>query len=601
MINKILILLTILMLATSSFAQDELAGYEIMDNLQIGLDVAPFEKWGVATADIDRNGWPDIFTIRWASPGYSRLYLNNNGIYTDITPQTPLESIEANESHTTTVSIVDFDNDGDRDIFFGTDTHIYLLRNDDNNFTDIAQAVGLTAGAPGFVNEYQFRIGVWADYDLDGDLDVVMGQQNNDNLLFYKNEGGTFVDIASELGFTGIAGHQGSLDVPTQSRRTRHLAWIDFDMDGDPDLNVGDLIYQNDNGTFTDITEATAFNPGQIEGAVWFDYDNDGDLDYFKESVTGYTCELWENQDGVMVDLSLELGVHVDDSFRGVTVGDYENDGDLDIFVQNNNNAARDVLFLNEDLGGGDRAFADVAEWIGLDKLGDRKGAAFFDYDMDGFLDIYVATAEHNHIMYHNLTLPTNNWVGFILEGTESNRDAIGTWVKLYAGEKMQVRYTQAPNSWVCQDNPYVHFGIGTATSVDSVIFEWPLGQREVLRGLEINHYITIKEGEVSSSVSKKEHSIPMKYSLEQNFPNPFNPQTTIRYSIGKPGEAQIIISNIMGEEVKRYSKFFNNAGSYSIEWNVKDKNGKELPSGLYLYRLETSEFTAIRKMLLIR
>ena len=207
--KKTLLLITILILTTSSFAQDELAGYEIMNNAQIGLDVAPFEKWGVATADIDRNGWPDIFTIRWASPGYSRLYLNDNGIYSDITAQTPLESIEGNESHTTTVSMVDFDNDGDRDIFFGTDTHIYLLRNDDNIFTDIAQSVGLTAGAPGFVNEYQFRIGVWADYDLDGDLDVVMGQQNNDNLLFYKNEGGTFVDNASELGFVDMAGHQG--------------------------------------------------------------------------------------------------------------------------------------------------------------------------------------------------------------------------------------------------------------------------------------------------------------------------------------------------------------------------------------------------------
>ena len=257
--------------------------------------------------------------------------------------------------------------------------------------------------------------------------------------------------------------------------------------------------------------------------------------------------------------------------------------------------------FLNEDLGEGDHVFADVARWIGLDIMGDRKGAAFLDYDMDGFLDVYVATAEHNHIMYHNLTLATNNWVGFILEGTESNRDAIGAWVKLYTGNKMQVRYTQSPNSWQCQDNPFVHFGIGTATSVDSVIFEWPLGRKEVLTGLEINQYITIKEGEVTSDVASTDNIKPATYSLDQNYPNPFNPQTTIRYTVGEVGEAQIIISNILGVEVQRYSKFHDCVGLNSIEWDGKDAAGNTVQSGIYFYRIESERFFETKKMLLIR
>jgi len=103
------------------------------------------------------------------------------------------------------------------------------------------------------------------------------------------------------------------------------------------------------------------------------------------------------------------------------------------------------------------------------------------------------------------------------------------------------------------------------------------------------------------SVVEKKKQHLPNEFTLYQNFPNPFNPQTTIRYSMSKAGEAQIIISNILGVEVKRYSKLHNNAGSYTIGWNGKDESEKDLSSGLYFYRLETSEFTATRKLLLIR
>ncbi|MBD3287497.1 T9SS type A sorting domain-containing protein [candidate division KSB1 bacterium] len=597
--KKLLIVLSLLILAPLLRGQD-LAGYEVVENSEIGLDVAPFEKWGVAVADIDRNDYPDIFTIRWASPGYSRVYLNEDGLYSDITDQTPLESIEANESHTTTVSLVDYDNDGDRDIFFGTDTHMYLLQNNDNVFTDIAESVGLTAGIPGFVNEYQFRMGAWADYDLDGDLDLIVGQQNNPDLLFYRNDDGSFVDIAAELGFEGIADYEGEFNIPQGTRRTRHIAWIDFDMDGDPDLNVGGLIFRNDDGAFTDITEETGFNPSQIEAATWFDYDNDGDLDYFKAVVTGHLNELWENQDGTMVDISQESGVSFGDAYRGVTVGDFENDGDQDIFVQNNNTANYEVLLVNDELDDG-RAFADVAEFIGLDVTGDRKGAAFMDYDMDGFLDIYVASAQHQHIMYHNLTVPAHNWVGFMLEGTESNRDAVGTLVKLYTGETMQIRYTQVPNSWQCQDNPYVHFGIGMETSIDSVVIHWSLGLKEVITDVAINQYHKIREGDVSSSVRAENQVTPEAYRLEQNYPNPFNGSTQIRYHLKSSGKANLSIYNLRGELVRTLVERSMTAGEYTVDWDGRSDFGANVSSGVYVYTLKTTGHIESKKMLYLR
>ncbi len=596
---KLLIVLSLLIL-TPILSGQELAGYEVVQNDEIGLDVAPFEKWGVATGDIDRNGWPDIFTIRWASPGYSRLYMNQDGIYSDVTDQTPLQSIESNESHTTTVSLVDYDNDGDRDIFFGTDTHMYLLQNNDNIFTDVSVAAGLTAGIPGFVNEYQFRMGTWADYDLDGDLDLVVAQQNNPDLLFYRNDDGSFVDIAEELGFTGIITHQGELDVPKGSRRTRHLTWLDFDMDGDPDLNIGGLIYRNDGGTFTDITEETGFNPTQIEAATWFDFDNDGDLDYFKAVVTGHLNELWENRDGIMVDVSQETGVSFGDAYRGVTVGDYENDGDLDILIQNNNSANYEVLLINE-LIDGERAFADVAEFIGLEVTGDRKGAAFLDYDMDGFLDLYVASAQYNHIMYHNLTVPDHNWIGFMLEGTVSNRDAVGTLIKLYNGENMQIRYTQVPSSWQCQDNPYVHFGIGMATSVDSVVIHWPLGLKEVITDIEINQYHEIVEGQVSSMVQADTPAKPYSCRLEQNYPNPFNGSTQIVYQLEKQGSVNLSIYNLRGELVRTLVDGAKTAGDYMILWDGRSDFEGKVSSGVYVYTLESNGQIESKKMLYLR
>jgi len=601
--NRIILLFMLIVIAVHAASGQDLAGFEVMDNNTIGLSVAQFEKWGTAVADIDRNGWPDIFTIRWASPGHSRLYLNNNGVFTDITDQTPLESIEENESHTTTVVLVDFDNDGDKDIYFGSETSVYLLQNDDNHFTDIAESVGLVAVKPGpFVANYRVRQGIWADYDLDGDLDVVIGQYNNPNLYFYKNEGGTFVNIATELGFDGIATHQGTIDIPESSRRTRHLCWVDFDLDGDPDLNVGGLIYRNDGGTFTDITESTGFNPSQIEAANWFDYDNDGDLDYFKAVVAGHLCELWENQNGVMVDVSQDVGVSMGDAYRGVTIGDYDNDGDQDIFVQNNNAEGIEVLFLNEELEGGQHVFADVARWVGLDLTGDRKGAAFLDYDMDGFLDIYIPSAQYSHIMYHNLTLATNNWVGFMLEGTESNRDAIGTLVKLYTSDKMQIRYTMAPSSWLCQDNPFVHFGIGEATAIDSVVIRWPLGRVEVLTNVAINQYHQVKEGGGTSVETYTKTAItPTGWTLQQNYPNPFNASTKIEFDLPLASQVRVEVFDVTGRLVDVLVDKRLTAGHHALTWSAHDQFGKPTPSGVYFCHLATPDFQSVIKMIYAR
>jgi hypothetical protein len=159
--NPLLFLLLCLLVLSPKSQAQELSAFELIDNISVGLTAAPSSKWGVAIADIDRNGWPDIYQARSASPGFSRIYLNNNGTFQDITDQSPLQQIEdgTDEEQTKTAAWIDYDNDGDKDLYFGTDIKIHLLQNNGNIFKDIAQSIGLKGGVPGFVIEYEYANG----------------------------------------------------------------------------------------------------------------------------------------------------------------------------------------------------------------------------------------------------------------------------------------------------------------------------------------------------------------------------------------------------------------------------------------------------------
>ena len=450
----ILLFVTMGILGTRLVEAQELVAYEVIENESVGLTLTPFAKYGMAVADIDRNGYPDILCMRWSGPNYSRIFMNAEGIFQDISDQTPFEQIEGEVDGTRTCLLVDYDNDGDKDISVSTDLGICLLRNDDNTFTDVSQEMGFTGyKPPGFISSWKFTIGDWADYDLDGDLDCVIGQENNEFVYLFRNDGNAFTNI------TGVG-----LDSAVEAGSRHRLNWTDFDLDGDADLFASYNFFRNENGYFTEIVEELGFGGlADVVRREFFDYDNDGDLDFFKAvgnaNAVG-TNEMWENRDGVFVNVSEDVGLIISrDRYRGMSIGDFDNDGDEDIFLQLNIDPSLDVLLLNDEFEDGTRAFVDVAEFVGITKTGDRKGAVFFDYDRDGFLDIYLPSVSHNHILYHNLADNGANWVGFILEGTQSNRDAIGSIVTLYTGDKKQLRLKKCGNGFVRQDNPWIHFG----------------------------------------------------------------------------------------------------------------------------------------------
>jgi hypothetical protein len=602
--NAIYVALIVAVLVTiciSDVTAQDLSAFEIIDTNSIGLTLAPTSKRGECLVDIDRNGWADIYILKYNGPGHSHLYTNEEGIFTDITDQTPVASIEDVDGvRTFNVVWADYDNDGDKDCSFGTNEAIYLLRNDNNVLTDVSEETGFVGHKPpGFIIEWFYSVAGWADYDLDGDLDCLVFQQNNDNLYLFQNNDGIFTDVASEVGLDST-----KLSV---DNFMNVLVWTDWDMDGDPDIHGRHDFYVNENGVFREATEEMGLSEvSWTNHKEFFDYDNDGDLDYFK--ITGRPAEgeneLWENRDGVYVNVSNEVGLSlVRDLFRGVSTGDFDNDGDQDIWVQLNIPESPDVLLVNDEIEAGVRAFANVAEFVGITKMGDRIGGGFFDYDNDGFLDIYIPSAEHSHILYHNLAINETNWIGLRLEGTLSNCDAVGSFITLHQGDKQQLRYMKGGSGYLRQDNPWVHFGIGFETVIDSIVIRWPLGHKQVFTDLEINQYHDIKEPDYLASVESGEtqFSIASEFTLLQNYPNPFNPTTQIMYNVPNASEVHLAIYDMNGREIAKLVDGQQQVGQNNISWDGRDNSGKLVSSGVYIYRIKANDFVESKKMVFIQ
>ncbi len=275
----------------------------------------------------------------------------------------------------------DYDDDGDLDLFVGfRGAPDRLYRNDDGTFVDVAEDLGLA-------EPEETRAAAWGDFDSDGDLDLYTGFPANVDLpnRLYRNDGvDGFTDVALDVG----------LDI--RGATTRQPVWVDYDQDGDVDLFVAlrdqvNRLFRNDDGQFTDVSEASGLDdPRRTVGVVWFDMEMDGDLDVFVANQNGDTDGFFRNNGGVFTDVAPELGMDwpgrgEEYGSVGPAVTDYDNDGDLDLFVAS---YGPDVLWQNQ----GDGTFVDVAP--GTPLAGDHHSvaAAWGDYDNDGTPDLYVGT-----------------------------------------------------------------------------------------------------------------------------------------------------------------------------------------------------------------
>lgn len=584
------------------------------------------------------------------------------------------------------ISWGDYNDDGYQDLIYGT----HLYENDgDGTFTDVGATVGYDGGS---------EVNMFADIDNDGDLDIVCQPEN----IIYINEDGAFTKD-TEPGF-GV------------SRNTTAMTFADYDMDSYPDLFVanGEYMYvqnpqnpsdsalvrgaaweaffygNSQNGKFRDVKSMVlggyrAGNYGRnpydqqqqvqgyrpITGANWADIDGDGDLDLYACNNRLQPNYLFENQgNGFLREVSslhsLQGVVKTDPDLvglfgntRGCDFADYDNDGDVDLFVgealekwrlpagdrtavwQNsgppnsqfsqvaNTTSGLGLSLYDGDISWGDfdndgladvlvtpgencfnatlyrqnpdRSFENVTYIAGIDAV-NSLGAGWADYDNDGDLDLAIAT-ETGLKLYRNDMQGTGNWVGFNLRSINSNVYAIGAKIEVVAGGTTYTRWVTAGKGAGSQQ-PYVqHVGIGAASSIDSVMVRWPDGKTLTLSDVDINMIHDVIE-QPPVSVGDTPTS-PMAMQLHQNYPNPFSrssaSSTQIDWELGSQSEVSIRIYDTRGALVRTLVSGSRDAGSYSVSWDGRDQNGAAVSSGTYRYVLNVNGKTAARSMVVVR
>lgn len=274
-------------------------------------------------------------------------------------------------------SWADFDRDGDLDLAVSLKSgEIRLYRNDRGHFTSIGAALGLP------VSGAEMRGLAWGDYDADGWPDLYAGATDTGtaNLLFHNAGGRRFVA-------------QGGAPVAA-GRSARQSSWVDFDNDGDLDLFAANrsgpnALYRQQAGGFTRVAADQAGDDARpTVGACWFDYDRDGDLDLFLANQAGATDALWRNDGDHFTDVAAMLGMDRPGRSRtegsvGCAIGDYDNDGEVDLFVAS---YGVNILYRNK----GDGSFENVAPQMGVGEDNHAVGAAWGDFDNDGWLDLFV-------------------------------------------------------------------------------------------------------------------------------------------------------------------------------------------------------------------
>lgn len=506
----------------------------------VGLDGIRGDSY--AWGDYNNDGFLDLL-VKDHVNGKSHLFKNNGPPawdFTDVTDEVGLEGAGYSVWG-------DYNNDGYLDFFSVGQTNddpdgawdtLWMNQGPpDYKFTNMTQPAGnLNDGMPGLAAG-------WADYDRDGFLDLYvvnwrdLGDIRYPDVLYHNNGDGTFTDVTTQAGvWEGDAPYAGM-----------GMNWGDYNNDGWPDIYVSNylvmpnyLYENNQDGTFTNVAfekNAAGDAPadeyyGHTAGSSWCDYDHDGDLDMWVTNLahttdprgfyTDYSQMLRNNgpPDYDFTDVRDQTGIDKkpymseDELHFGIAWGDYDNDGDYDMFIPQVKNIDYAYSYFFEN--NGDGTFIDVSDTVGV-KVWNTDGACWADYNNDGYIDLITEGKEpfengtYQVRLFRNNGESGNNWLEVELEASQSNFASIGARVKVsYNGITMMKEIEGGTAGHAYQHSMVQHFGFGDYQGTVNVTAWWPSGREIFWEGVALNQKITIREFDKDLRISDIYLSDPM-------------------------------------------------------------------------------------------
>jgi len=494
---------------------------------------------GCAFLDYDNDGWMDIYLVNSGKcdfftpnpPLRNALYRNNrDGTFTDVTEKAGVAAGGYGQG----VAVGDYDGDGFPDMYVTQYGRSILYHNNGNGtFSDVTEKAGVAA--PGWASS-----AVWFDYDNDGRLDLFVGRfvdfskelnkpcgihddgrhhycipkiySPMPSWLFHNNGDGTFTDVSKE---SGIASRLG---------KVWGVVATDINNDGLIDLWVSNdtvsnfLFVNRGKGKFDEIatTAGVAYSDaGRARSGMGVDsadFNEDGWMDLFVSNLDRELFAIYKNNhDGTFDDVALSTGIAKATKLMsgwGLKFFDYDNDGDLDLFLANGNPddlisslhgevTYEEPLMLFHNTG---KSFQDVSASSGpvFATPMSSRGLAIGDFDNDGAVDVLISVNNGAPLLLRNNAGRQNHWLGIHLIGKKSNPDAVGAKITYQAEDLKRSRTKVGGGSYLSSHDPRIVLGLGKHEKIDWLEIKWPLpsGATQRFTELPVDRYITLVEGE---------------------------------------------------------------------------------------------------------